>query len=39
MVDRALHSIALAGGLHRVNGVVVGRLRLEFIEAYAEDRQ
>jgi hypothetical protein len=39
VVNGALHSIALASGLHRINCVVVGRPWLEVVESHAEDRR
>ena len=39
MVDRTLHTVALAAGLHRVDHVVIGRLRFEVIKTYSENRR
>jgi hypothetical protein len=39
VLNRTLHPIALAAGLHRVDQVVVGRFWLEVIKTYSENRR
>lgn len=38
MLDRALYAVTFAIGFDRVDGVVVGRPRLEAVHAHAENR-
>jgi hypothetical protein len=38
VINTALHPVELAGGFHRVNGVVVGCSGLYVFQSYAENR-